>query len=158
MKLRESGFTLIELMVVVTIIGVLASVATPKYMGVVDRAKDAATRGNLHNLKVAIHMYYAYTDGHWPPSLDKPAGGGLPNFVPRFMARIPRAQLRSDVVQDDPGINPDSTAVNNEWGPDDNNPQITGVGGWIYNPRNGDIKINVEPHILDSKGEPYFNY
>lgn len=157
MKSRESGFTLIELMVVVAIIGVLASVATPKYMGVVDRARDAATRGNIHNLRVAIHMYYAATEGHWPPSLDKPAGGGLPNFVPRFMRRIPEAQLRTTVVQIDPDIDPDNAKVY-DWGPDDNEPNITGKGGWIYNPRNGDIKINVDRHIPDTKNEPYFNY
>ncbi len=45
---RESGFTLVELMVVMLIIGVLAAIAIPSYMSSVKNAKEAVLKEDLH--------------------------------------------------------------------------------------------------------------
>ncbi|HUS25274.1 MAG TPA: pilin [Candidatus Binatia bacterium] len=59
------GFTLIELMVTVAIIGVLAAVAIPSYQDYVARAQVAEATGLLFGTKVPAAEYY-YDRGHWP--------------------------------------------------------------------------------------------
>jgi type II secretion system protein G len=63
---NEKGFTLIELMIVIVIIGILAAIAIPRFATVRDDAEQASCRQNLNSLATAEEMYYAdnasYTD------------------------------------------------------------------------------------------------
>ncbi len=54
---RESGFTLVELMVVMLIIGVLAAIAIPSYVASVKNAKEAVLKEDLHVMRNAIDSY-----------------------------------------------------------------------------------------------------
>ena len=54
----QNGFTLIELLVVMAIIGLLLSIAAPKYFGSVDRSKDTILRQDLSVMREAIDKYY----------------------------------------------------------------------------------------------------
>jgi general secretion pathway protein G len=53
----ESGFTLVELMIVMTIIGLLAAIAIPNYIRSVNKAKEAVLKEDLHVMRGAIDSY-----------------------------------------------------------------------------------------------------
>ena len=65
MKRRRRGFTLIEIMMVVVIIGILARVALPKYQQVRTRARAAAMISELNVIRGAAYMSFENT-GVWP--------------------------------------------------------------------------------------------
>lgn len=65
----KSGFTLIEIILVVVIIGILAGIGLPKLGGKSDQAKIAQAQGNISMLEVAIQEY-EILNGDYPTTLD----------------------------------------------------------------------------------------
>ena len=61
MNKNQKGFTLIELMVVVVIIGILAAIALPNFMAMQDRAKESAVKSNVHTIQLAIEDHKTNT-------------------------------------------------------------------------------------------------
>ncbi|MEW6264425.1 MAG: prepilin-type N-terminal cleavage/methylation domain-containing protein [Thermodesulfobacteriota bacterium] len=59
MRRGQKGFTLIELMIVVAIIGILAAIAIPQFASYRKRAQDSAAKSSLKNLATAQENYYA---------------------------------------------------------------------------------------------------
>ena len=67
---RKSGFTLIELMVVLTVIALLLSLVVPDYVGRVRHAEEAALKENLVLMRDALDKHYADA-GRYPATLDE---------------------------------------------------------------------------------------
>lgn len=66
----QAGFTLIELLVVMAIIATLLTLAAPRYIGSVEKSKEAVLRENLASLRDVLDKYYADT-GKYPLALDE---------------------------------------------------------------------------------------
>ncbi len=66
---KIKGFTLIELMIVVAIIGILAAIAIPKFADLIRKSNEGATKGNLGALRSAVSIYYGEQEGLFPTTL-----------------------------------------------------------------------------------------
>ncbi len=66
---KGKGFTLIELMIVVAIIGILAAIAIPRFAQMLEKSREGATKGNLSSIRSAISIYYSEKEGTWPGDL-----------------------------------------------------------------------------------------
>lgn len=68
-KKNKKGFTLIELMIVVAIIGILAAIAIPRFAQMLERSREGATKGNLGAIRSSVSIYYGDKEGTWPTDL-----------------------------------------------------------------------------------------
>jgi type II secretion system protein G len=81
MKRNNKGFTLVELMVVLLIIGILVAIAIPIYNSTQAKAKERACEANLRTLDGAAAQYHAANEG-WPNDIN--------NLVPDYIQNTPK--------------------------------------------------------------------
>ena len=83
--MRRSGFTLVELLVVMAIIATLLTLAVPRYFGSIERSKEAVLRQDLATLRDTIDKYHGDT-GRYPESLED-------LVTKKYLRSIPRDPL-----------------------------------------------------------------
>jgi general secretion pathway protein G len=106
-RTAEQGFTLLELMIVMVVIGILAAIAIPSYLSSVRSAKEAVLREDLHAMRSAIDSY-TVDKQKAPQSLDDLVQSGYLKVMP-----VDPFTLRSDTwipVQEDSLMSLDQTA------------------------------------------------
>jgi len=65
----RAGFTLIEILLVVVIIGILAAVAVPRFAGRTGQAKESSAKASISAIGIALDMY-ELDNGNYPPNLN----------------------------------------------------------------------------------------
>jgi prepilin-type N-terminal cleavage/methylation domain-containing protein len=147
MKKSNKGFTLIELMIVVAIIGILAAIAIPKFANLINKSKEGATKGALSSVRSALQVYYGDNEG-WFPADDLTvltANGKYINSIP--MAKLPTtphadsSQVTQYSTMSAPGVyTTTATYDGGGWGYV-NNPLATAIWGtFVANCTHHDIK------------------
>lgn len=81
MTTTRSGFTLIELIIVLAIIGILLGLAIPQYQTAAKRAREAVLKENLFILRKIINQYHL-DKGQYPPSLQALVEEGYLRAIP----------------------------------------------------------------------------
>ena len=81
MRQREHGFTLLELIVVIAIVGILATIAMPAMKDVPRRANEAVLKTNLRTMRDVIDQHYG-DKGKYPTSLQSLVDTGYLRKIP----------------------------------------------------------------------------
>lgn len=118
---KEAGFTLIELVIVIVILGILASVAIPKYEDMREQARVATLKGQVGSIRSALSIQYART------ALTSAAAFPVLNGTIFADGSVPK----------EPVLN--SNAVKTTTG-------IDNAGGWQYTQATGLVKANLNAY------------
>jgi general secretion pathway protein G len=111
-NLRQVGFTLIEIMIVIVILGILAALVVPKVMGRPDEARVVAAKQDINSLLQALKLYrldnqtYPSTEQGLQALVNKPTSPPTPNNWKSggYVDRLPKDPWGNDYQYLNPGL------------------------------------------------------
>ena len=128
---KRNGFSLIEMVIVILILGIIAAVAAPKMLNTATNAEENSTRQQLGVLRNAIEMYRARSGIY-------PAQNALPDAM-ESMLNGPFPAPTVGAVRGNDGVYYDTDDDLTTMVLPDKNEDA----GWAYKPANGSLKLNV---------------
>jgi prepilin-type N-terminal cleavage/methylation domain-containing protein len=146
-RLKSKGFTLIELMIVVAIIGILAAIAIPRFASMLEKSREGSTKGNLGSIKSAASIYYGDEKGVWPTTLQSFSGYAFS----KYLDYISPVKVTGGFVSG--STSPAGALVTATTGGSVPTGSST---GWLYDSNFGTVYVNST--VKDSKNLPYSFY
>jgi len=167
--MKKNGFTLIELIIVVTILGIMAAIVLPTFQGNVATAKESASKTNLMTIRTQIELYKLQHNGY-PPGYINGSGADISAVPIQFTGTTRIDGLPSDnPVPSDPFLygpylkkippNPFNklSAITYVAEATAFSAAVDGTsGGWLYKKETGEIAMNWTG--TDSEGVAYYDY
>lgn len=101
-KHKQPGFTIVELLIVIVVIGILAAITIVAYNGVQQRARDTARQSGISNLTKALEIYYSINaqyptssgstviNSGWSTTADASWQNLINQLVPTYVSVLPR--------------------------------------------------------------------
>ena len=130
MRKKRAGFSLIELVVVVLILGILAAVAAPRMFDTANTARQNGTKQSLSVIRDAIELYKSQ-NGSFPP-----AATMATDLKPFLKGPFPSVQI---------GANQNANVVASTQNPIAS--AEAGGAGWAYNVTTGEVVVNEAAYI-----------
>jgi prepilin-type N-terminal cleavage/methylation domain-containing protein len=146
-RLKAKGFTLIELMIVVAIIGILAAIAIPRFAQMLEKSREGATKGNLGSIKSAASIYYGDTEGVWPTTLSVFSTYSFSRYLDNLSPVKVTGQF-VNLSKSPAGTLVTMTSMSSV--------PVASATGWMYDSSIGNVYVNST--VKDSKGLPYSFY
>jgi prepilin-type N-terminal cleavage/methylation domain-containing protein len=94
-KFSSKGFTLVELLIVITLVGILATMGSGAYMKSINRARDGQARTEISEIHKALELYYA-VNGNYPTLEQYQAIGDFDNSTYFQSGSMPRSKILKD--------------------------------------------------------------
>ncbi|MFH1783429.1 MAG: type II secretion system protein [bacterium] len=134
---NDSGFTLVELLIVIVILGILAAIVIARFAGATQESKEASLKSNLRTMRNVLETYRGKSRSSiYPQDLDYLWDGSqIDVSFERFIERIPIEPFTRS-------RNWEYATLNLNDSPIDRDSVITGTGGWVYDSVNGRVCIN----------------
>lgn len=122
---KQNGFTLVELLIVIVIIGIIIGFATPNYNMIRERARITAQKMNMHAVAQAVEMYHAekgeYTEYFYEEDYGAYFPGGDPDAEPPVGGKLPRNPWT--------GLTMDPEDIETDWYENQQDVTNTSIGG-----------------------------
>jgi MSHA pilin protein MshA len=118
----KKGFTMIELVMVIVILGILAAIAIPAYVSLAQDARIAATKGSIGSIRAAVAIQYAQN--------------AIANITPSYPTTISGNMFAEGVVPQNQ-LAPTGSGVVTAY---------DGTGGWVYHSSTGTVESNDSAH------------
>ena len=139
--MRHKGFTMIELLIVISIIAILAAAIIPNFIGFDTEARVSATKSNLDTLRTRITLYRA-KEGVYPSSLDDLLNR---TYVDAGVQKPYLKKMPSELISNKRGSNKTNAQRSDE--------PLTNEGGWIYKIDAAEVIINLDQPLDKAWGE-----
>ncbi|GLR15064.1 type II secretion system major pseudopilin GspG [Chitinimonas viridis] len=110
MQRKQQGFTLIEILVVITILAILGALVVPKIMSRPDEARVVAAKQDVQAILQALNLYkldntrYPSTEQGIKALVEKPTAGQIPGNWKAYLPKLPQDPWGNDYVYLNPGM------------------------------------------------------